>query len=133
MATATSRISHPSQTFEPLENAPPNTSASSRQEDFIPSGDTVGVLTFYSPPADGSRPYNYVEEPPAGTPRRNYGGSRVPAQVRDLNFHPEFTPNLHDNAFEIIKAATAMKDFDDDARIRDEYYKEVEQVILKHV
>ncbi|KAL9631010.1 MAG: hypothetical protein Q9204_004434, partial [Flavoplaca sp. TL-2023a] len=41
-------------------------------EPKIPRGPVTATLNFYHPPADASKPFNYVESSPPGQPQRNY-------------------------------------------------------------
>ncbi|OCK79127.1 hypothetical protein K432DRAFT_76868 [Lepidopterella palustris CBS 459.81] len=99
----------------------------------IPRGPVTASLSYYAPPADGSKPFNFVEPPPEGQPQRNYGESLRDVQIRDVRGREtDFT--LDNNAFATISAVHSQEhDFTDDARIREVYYPEVEKLILDTV
>jgi hypothetical protein len=100
----------------------------------IPRGDVTATLNFYSPPADGAAPFNYVEDPPEGQPQRNFD-----AEAHDVTIHdargrePTFT--LDNDAFAIIQgvAPSAETEFVDDASIQKKYYPELERLLLDSV
>lgn len=92
-------------------------------------------LAFFQDPIDKSDPYNYVEEPPKGEPRRNYGDDFRIVPISDIRGHEDQFSLDHD-AFQIlgaVESSTTYETFDDDEVIRRVYYPEVEQLILKHV
>lgn len=99
----------------------------------IPRGPVTSTLSFYAPPSDGSKPFNYVETPPAGQPQRNFGETLQPVTIQDLRGHEaDFT--LDSNAFlALSNIPSAEHAFTSDARIRDTYYPEVEQLLLTHL
>lgn len=100
----------------------------------IPRGDVTATLNFYSPPSDGSAPFNYVEEPPEGQPQRNFGADAKSVTVHDARGREsDFT--LDKDAFAIIRDVppSAEKEFVDDASIQQNYYPEVERLLLDHV
>lgn len=106
----------------------------------IPRGTVTANLFFYSPPADGSTPFNYVEQPPPGQPQRNYSDISFPVQVQDLRDHPSSGSkdfNLDTNAFATLRASPSSSslpiDFTSDASIKSNYYPEVESLLLTHV
>ena len=51
----------------------------------VPRGPVDAVLNFYSPPSDGSKPFNYVEGPPEGQPRRNFGSAEHSVTIQDID------------------------------------------------
>lgn len=99
----------------------------------VPRGPVEAELKFYAPPADGSKPWNYVEDPPAGQPKFNFGFSDHDITIDDVRGR-ETAFNLDANAFETISGvASAEHAFDDDERIKRVYYPEVEQLLLDRV
>ncbi|KAI9848397.1 MAG: hypothetical protein M1837_000191 [Sclerophora amabilis] len=100
----------------------------------IPRGPVTSKLMFYQPPADGSRPHNYVEKPPEGEPQRNYGDTEHDVSISDIRGR-ESAFSLDANAFQVLQdvPASAEQDFTDDAHIKQVYYPEVERLILDHV
>src|SRR5258707_3692010 len=97
-------------TAAPLQPTPAhNLSQSARAEaahetkvdsSFIPRGETVATLNYFSPPEDGAVPFNYVEAPPEGQPQRNYGVFSVEAPIHDIRGH-ESEYNLDMDAFAV--------------------------------
>ena len=97
----------------------------------IPRGPVTSTLNFYKPPADGSKPFNYVEAAPEGQPQRNYGDELVSVTINDIRGHEEDF-SLNRNAFAAIKNAGegAEKEFSDDESVKAKYYPEVERLLL---
>jgi len=100
----------------------------------IPRGPVTASLEFYEPPTDGSTPFYYVEDPPAGQPKSNFGSTSLPISISDLRGH-ESNFTLDRNAFaalsHIPSAAHPQHDFaQGDAHIRQTYYPEVTQLLL---
>lgn len=99
----------------------------------IPRGPVSSTLEFYEPPSDGSIPYNYVEQPPAGTPRNNFGSTSVEVSISDIRGR-ESDFHLDRDAFQALQGIESEeKDFVDDASIKKLYYPEVERVLLENV
>lgn len=101
---------------------------------YIPRGDVTVTLNYFRPPEDGSVPYNYVEQPPAGQPRRNFGDFDVQAEMQDIRGkESEYT--LDKDAFAVITNVpdSAEKDFVDSDSIVKNYYPEVEKLLLDNV
>ncbi|KAK9240654.1 hypothetical protein V1525DRAFT_423595 [Lipomyces kononenkoae] len=79
------------------------------------------TLNFYSPPKDGSIPYNVVYDVPEGTPTRNYENLAQKVEIIDVRGREsEFT--LDKNGFQFERRYHAFKDWSDDERIKKEYY-----------
>lgn len=100
----------------------------------LPRGDVEVTLNFYSPPEDGSKPFNFVEEPPAGQPKRNYGDHTQKILAHDIRGR-ESEFYLDKDAFQVIQNVpdSAEKSFTDDASIKKNYYPEVEKILLDNV
>jgi hypothetical protein len=102
---------------------------------YIPRGPVESELTFYVPPADGSVPFNYVEDPPEGQPPRNYQEVPQKVQLEDIRGHEsEYT--LDRDAFQVLKnipSATTYETFNSDEEVEKVYYPEVERVLLENV
>ncbi|GAQ04173.1 hypothetical protein ALT_1494 [Aspergillus lentulus] len=103
--------------------------------DPVPRGPVDVELTFYEAPADGSTPYNYVESPPAGVPRSNYGEKVHKVSLTDIRGHEaDYTLDTH--AFQVLQhipTSTTYSTFDSDAEVQRVYYPEVEQLLLQHI
>lgn len=98
----------------------------------VPRGPITASLSFYDPPADGSKPHNYVEPLP-GVPQRNFGEALHNVPLSDLRGQEsKFT--LDNNAFAVIPNVPSEEyAFTSDERIRSVYYPEVEKLILDNV
>ena len=100
---------------------------------YIPRGTVTAELKFYDPPADGSKPWNYVEQPTDGTPKRNFGDADIPVTITDIRGR-ESLYNLDDNAFTTLKTDSGADiDFTSDESIKKNYYPEVEEILLRNV
>lgn len=111
------------------------TLTSASDPSYIPRGPVSAELSFFQPPADGSIPYNYVEEPPEGQPRTNFERKSHVVQINDIRGH-ESEYNLDKDAFQVysgVKSATTYETFNDDEEIKRVYYPEVEQLLLDKV
>jgi hypothetical protein len=99
----------------------------------IPRGPVTASLSFYDPPADGSKPHNYVEQQAEGIPQRNFGEAWHDVTINDLRGQEgKFT--MENNAFSVV--ANVPSDeyaFDDDEHIKSVYYPEVEKLLLENV
>jgi hypothetical protein len=102
-----------------------------------PAGPVTAALTFYAPPADGARPFNYVSTPPPGAPQRNYGDDERAVPISDLRGHADLSSFTTDTSgFQPLPhAPTSMKyaDWASDETVRGDYYPEVERLLLSSV
>ena len=100
----------------------------------IPRGPATARLNFFQPPADGSKPHNWVEAPPEGLPQRNFSDNEVDITINDLRDH-ESDFNINTNAFAALKNVpqSSEKEFRDDDSIKTNYYPEIEQLLLENV
>ena len=95
--------------------------------------DVPTTLNYYAPLENNTEaPFNYVYEPPAGTLRSNVGLDTHPVVVHDARGR-ESEFNIDKNGFQFVKYPSVEKEFDNDARIEDVYYKEVEELLKKEV
>ncbi|KAL9595532.1 MAG: hypothetical protein Q9219_006389 [cf. Caloplaca sp. 3 TL-2023] len=97
----------------------------------IPRGPVTATLNFYQPPADGSDPFFYVEEPPEGVPQRNFGDSSHEITMKDLRGE-ESRFQLDTHAFVALQDVSSKADyqtFDSDADVEKIYYPEVEALL----
>lgn len=100
----------------------------------IPRGPVTAKLNFFQPPADGAAPFNHVDTPPEGLPQRNFGDSSHEVTIADIRgSESEFT--LDKDAFAAILGVppSAETEFTSDESIREKYYPEVEQLLLRHI
>ncbi|KAK4237634.1 hypothetical protein C8A03DRAFT_44517 [Achaetomium macrosporum] len=99
-----------------------------------PRGDVVAQLNFYSPPEDGSAPYNLAGDVPAGLKPNNYGTDPHEVLIHDARGREsDFT--LDKDAFQILlnRPPSSETSFTDDASIEKNYYPEVERLLLDTV
>ena len=114
---------------DPVLNLP-HPPQSTSEFDPVPRGPATTTLSFYKPPEDGSKPFNYVEEPPEGQPQRNFGSLEAQVEVNDARGREkEFS--LESNAFLPVKGYPHNPDIDwnDDENIKRVYYPEVERIL----
>jgi hypothetical protein len=74
--------------------------------------------------AGAERPYNYMYEPPAGTPWHNCEYRQQCVPVADAR-HCTPRPSVHRQGFELWDAPSTVGDFFDEAAVRRLYYREV--------
>jgi len=99
----------------------------------IPRGTTHGVLTFYEPPKDGSKPWNYVETPPEGYPQRNFGAEEHDVEIHDIRGR-EKDYDMNVNGFGVLQGVQSDEhEFDDEERVKNVYYPEVEKLLLDNL
>ena len=98
-----------------------------------PRGDVRAQLNFYSPPEDGSAPYNLADLPP-NLPPRNYGTATHSVLIHDAR-NRESLFNLDKDAFQILRnqPPSSETSFTDDTSIQKNYYPEVESLLLSTV
>lgn len=97
----------------------------------IPPHDVQTTLNYYTP-IGNEAPFQYVFDPPEGTDKHNIGNDPRPAVVHDARGREsEFT--LDNAGFQFVKHVSTEKEFLDDERIQDVYYKEVEELLKKEV
>src|SRR6478752_260782 len=100
----------------------------------IPRGDVTATLNFFNPPSDNSTPYNHVDTPPKGLPQRNFTDNPQPTVIHDIRGH-ESKYHLDRDAFQVIQDVppSSEVDFVDDDSIKENYYPELEQLLLNNV
>ncbi|EIW55666.1 uncharacterized protein TRAVEDRAFT_171478 [Trametes versicolor FP-101664 SS1] len=95
--------------------------------------DTVtATLDYFTPPADGSKPYNYITWTPSmGVPRANW--ERVPheVQIENLRGGKEGSVSLDTTGFLYGRGAAAHKTFENDEIVEKEYYPESIELVKK--
>jgi len=101
---------------------------------FIPRGDAIVTLNYMRLPEDGSAPYNYVEPQPEGHPQRNFGDIDIQVPIHDIRGR-ESEYSLDKDAFAVVSQVpeSAERNFVDDDSIKENYYPEVQQLILDNV
>lgn len=100
------------------------------QSSRVPRGDVRANISFFQPPKDGAAPYQIITEPV----QRNYEAGPEEVTVHDVRGR-ESSLTLDHDAVAIISgvADSAEKDFTDDASIQQNYYPEVERLLLDNV
>lgn len=102
----------------------------------VPRGTVTAELNFFTPPANGAAPFNYVDSPPEGQPQRNYESPTHNVPISDARGR-EASFNLDHDAFAIIANQPAPSsepsNFTDDDSIRKHYYPELEKLLLDNV
>ncbi|THH06876.1 hypothetical protein EW145_g3774 [Phellinidium pouzarii] len=93
--------------------------------------DVPTILNYYTPVGEET-PFQYVQEPPEGTPKHNLGNEPHPVVVHDIR-GKEDTIGLDKTGFQFVQSPSAESDFLDDERIRNVYYKEVEDLLKREV
>lgn len=100
----------------------------------VPRGPVTATINYFNPPADGAVPFNHVDTPPEGLPQRNFSDLAVDTLIDDVRGHEaEYT--LDKDAFAVVQGVpdSAEKHFADDDSIRQNYYPEVEALLLRHI
>jgi hypothetical protein len=91
-------------------------------------------LSFYQPPEDGSKPWNYVDPPKEG-PQRNFGAEDHQVTIDDIRGR-ESNYTLDNNAFAAVAhvpSDMSYDDWDSDAKVLSVYYPEVERLLLERL
>ncbi|KAL1950715.1 hypothetical protein VTO73DRAFT_5839 [Trametes versicolor] len=91
--------------------------------------DIPTTLNYYAPVGDEA-PYQYVQEPPAGKPSTNIGTDPQPVLVHDARGH-ESEFSLDQNGFQYVQWPSVESEFNDEERIKEKYYPEVEEILKK--
>ncbi|KAF2748262.1 hypothetical protein M011DRAFT_466676 [Sporormia fimetaria CBS 119925] len=100
----------------------------------IPRGPVTASLSFYSPPADGSPPHNYVEPPTDGRPQRNFDPVDETVVIQDVRGkESDFTLDMHAFAAVTVPAGSSSADFTNEETVKQTYYPEVEKLLLDNV
>lgn len=96
-----------------------------------PPHDVPTSLNYYAP-IGTEAPFQYVRDPPEGTPKHNIGLEPHPAVIHDVR-GKEDTVGLDKTGFQFVKHVSEEKEFLDEERIKTVYYKEVEELLKKEV
>ncbi|KAL1950372.1 hypothetical protein VTO73DRAFT_5496 [Trametes versicolor] len=91
--------------------------------------DVPTTLNYYAPTDNSTEsPYTYVQTPPDGKPRSNVGKDPRPVVIHDARGR-EHELTLDTSGFQFVKYPSAESAFDNEERIKTEYYKEVEELL----
>lgn len=95
--------------------------------------DVPTSLNYYAAdPSSDETPYNFVHEPPAGKLRSNVGIDKHDVVVRDARGkQEEYGLSLDTSGFQYVSHVSEEKEFNDEERIKNVYYKEVEELLKK--
>jgi hypothetical protein len=95
--------------------------------------DVPTTLNYYAPiPESNESPYQYVYDPPAGKLKNNIGTDTHDVVIHDARGkEKEYNLSLDTSGFQFVKHVSSEKDFEDEERIKDVYYKEVEDILKK--
>ncbi|KZT53740.1 hypothetical protein CALCODRAFT_486113 [Calocera cornea HHB12733] len=89
-------------------------------------------LNYYTPPKDGSKPYQYITPDPTGRiPQRNWERKPYPARITNLRGH-EQDVNMDETGFAFLRAATKEVAFVDDEQALQAYYQETVDLVTQH-
>ena len=107
---------------------------SNHDTSYIPRGPVTAELKFYAAPTDGSKPFDYPNEPPAGLPKRNFGDADTAVTIKDIRGQ-ESLYKIDDNAFEALKTGRPPThiDFTSEASIKEKYYPEISRLLQEHI
>jgi hypothetical protein len=91
--------------------------------------DTVaGTLFYFSPPADGSEPYNRVNTGDTDLPLSNWSPEKHTVQIENIR-GKEDSFLLDEAGFQYLKHQSRHTTFTDDDEIKAEYYPESEELL----
>jgi len=140
MSTATAiqpTPAHQLQGHEALNGTKQATFAKS-ENTSVPRGPADASLSFYEPPKDGSKPFNYAgawaDNPPNGIPR-NFGVDEQKVTINDIRGQ-ESSFTMDNNAFAAFASIPSQMTYEDwtsDETITHIYYPEVEKLLLDRV
>lgn len=92
----------------------------------------VETILNYCVHLDEQPPFKYVYDPPEGTPKSNIAMKPYPAVIHDARGTPyEKDASLDANGFKFVQHVSNEKDFVDNDKIVNEYYKEIEELVKK--
>lgn len=99
----------------------------------LASHDVPTTLTYYTADLETNEaPHIYIQDPPAGKKKDNLGREPHDVVVRDARGkEKEYDLSLDTSGFQFVKHVSQEKDFEDEERIKDAYYKEVEELLKK--
>ena len=107
----------------------------------VPRGPVTALLNYYKAPLDGSKPYQYVPQPPPNTPARNFGDVSLSTTINDIR-GLELSHTLDVDAFEALPSsrvpdgldtANAGIDWSDETSVREKYYPHIISLLKQHL
>ncbi|KAH9910971.1 uncharacterized protein BXZ73DRAFT_57416 [Epithele typhae] len=96
----------------------------------ISTRDVPTTLNYYAP-IGTEEPYQYALDPPAGKLPNNIGADTHPVTVRDARGREDEFGLLDKSGFQLVKWPSVESEFDDEERIKAQYYPEVEELLKK--
>ena len=95
--------------------------------------DVHTTLNYYFP-TDSEPPYNYVYDPPPNVPRTNIGLEPRSVVIQDVRgTELEHAASLDVHGFQFVRHTSTEVAFVDEARIKDVYYKEIEELLKRDI
>ncbi|PSS37525.1 hypothetical protein PHLCEN_2v639 [Hermanssonia centrifuga] len=99
----------------------------------LPPRDVSTKLNYYAPVGEEA-PFQYLYDPPAGSPKHNLGSEAHPVVVHDARGREdEYDLSLDTSGFRFLEHTSVEKDFTDEEKITTVYYKEIEELLKKEV
>ena len=97
---------------------------------------TTATLNYLAPLPTGTKPFFWIDTPPAGTPVTNTVDDPHRVRITDVRSLPaNERPTLEDNGAQFLFGADAGSgkewNWDDEAEVKKGYYAEVEAVLKK--
>ncbi|KAI0684924.1 hypothetical protein BC835DRAFT_1421791 [Cytidiella melzeri] len=100
---------------------------------ILSSRDVPTTFNYYAP-IGTEVPFQYTYKRPDGQPQDNIGKDTRPAVVHDARGkEAELGLSLDTSGFQFVKHESVEKDFINEDRIKEVYYKEVEELLKKEV
>ena len=98
-----------------------------------PAHDVPTTLNYYTPIGEEA-PFQYVQSQPEGVAQHNLGSEPHSAVIRDARDRvDDYNLGIDKSGFSFVKHESAEAEFIDEERIKDVYYKEVEELLKKEV
>ncbi|KDQ53893.1 hypothetical protein JAAARDRAFT_161223 [Jaapia argillacea MUCL 33604] len=93
----------------------------------------TATLSYFTPPTDGSRPWQYITppDPKSGLPASNFGSENHQAEIENIR-GKEDSYSLDTSGFQFHKREARHKAFNDVAAIEREYYPESIEFIKEY-
>jgi len=95
--------------------------------------DVSASLNYFVPdPTSDEPPHVYIQDPPAGKKKDNIAREPHDVVIRDARGkEKEHDLSLDTSGFQFVKHVSEEKEFEDEARIKDAYYKETEELVKR--
>ena len=98
--------------------------------DVLPTPHNVTTTLNYYAPIGDEAPFQYVQQPPEGVPKHNLGADPHSTTIHDVR-GKEHTVSLDTTGFQFVKHVSEEKEFLDEGRIKEVYYREVEELVKR--